>query len=330
LRERAKAKFTRAMDMLFDRIGLEMATHEAVARWRAGLIPEGASVWDATVGIGSDLIGLALQRPASGIEIDPDRARLARHNLRVHGADASIQVGDCLESRIEADFWFADPVRREPSRRSVRLADARPSPLALAGRGAATAGGAVKLSPMTPDDDLALLGGRRLFVSYQRECREALVLLGGIAPGLPERAAVLVETGQTIEGGTLPRPVLSSPLAWIFEADPAAVRAGALGCFRLAALGDAPGYLTGEGPFQSPWLRGYKTLWAGPFQPDKVKRALSDLGSGLTAVKSRGARIDPPRVMAGLKNAWPRRTVLFVYRTGRSLKAALTLPMSPT
>ena len=329
LRERGRDKFSLSMEMLFDREGLEMASSEEIARWRAGLFPVGALVLDATVGIGADLIGLSSARSASGIEIDHERARLARHNLAVHGCESTVEVGDCLETEWEADFFFADPVRRESGRRSIRISHARPDPLELVSRAKRLAGGAVKLSPMSSDEDLELLGGSRLFVSFRRQCREALVLLGDLGAGWPTVAAVLVETGGVVEGGQSPLESLGSPLDFILEADPAVIRAGALGQAGLPALGDSPGYLTTEGLVALPWLRSYRTLWSGPFKVPKIKRVLEDLQLGVAAVKTRGVQVEPAQTSATLRNRWPRRLVLFVFRAGSSVRSALAEPVSP-
>jgi hypothetical protein len=329
LRERGRAKFARSLEMLFDREGLEMATPEEVALWRAGLFPSGARVLDATVGIGADLVGLSSSMSAFGIEIDPERARLARHNLDVHGSAASVSVGDCLALDWDADFFFADPARRESGRRSVRISDARPDPLALLSRAKLLAGGAIKLSPMSSDEDLELLGGSRLFVSYRRECREALVLTGQLATGWPAVAAVFVEGGYVIGGGHDPVEALGWPLDWIYESNPAVVRAHAEGRAGLPALGDARGYLTGEAPVALPWVRRYRTLWSGPFKAARIKTALAELELGLAAVKTRGLKVDPSEVAASLRNHWPRRAVLIVYRSGKAVRAALAEPVSP-
>src|SRR5690242_8325926 len=50
LRRRAAAKFTLGREMLFDRDGLEMATHEAISAYHASCFPEGATIEDMTCG----------------------------------------------------------------------------------------------------------------------------------------------------------------------------------------------------------------------------------------------------------------------------------------
>ncbi|MEP7025685.1 MAG: SAM-dependent methyltransferase, partial [Actinomycetota bacterium] len=63
LRQRARAKFSRAMDMYFTRAGLEQASAELVARHRAARFAAAGAgpgqVADLCCGIGGDLVALA-------------------------------------------------------------------------------------------------------------------------------------------------------------------------------------------------------------------------------------------------------------------------------
>src|ERR1700685_2605674 len=59
LRLAARAKFSRAMQMLFTRAGLEQASSEAAARHRAARYAGMARIADLCCGIGGDLCALA-------------------------------------------------------------------------------------------------------------------------------------------------------------------------------------------------------------------------------------------------------------------------------
>ena len=59
LRRRAAEKFTHADRMLFTARGLEQATDEVVADYKASRFPAGQRVADLCCGIGGDLIALA-------------------------------------------------------------------------------------------------------------------------------------------------------------------------------------------------------------------------------------------------------------------------------
>ncbi|MFQ3588438.1 MAG: hypothetical protein SNJ74_03275 [Fimbriimonadaceae bacterium] len=317
LRSRASVKFGRASEMLFVRDALEQATHERVAEWRARRFPPGAPVVDLTCGIGSDLIALAARGPAVGIDTDPERVACARHNLAVFGLEAEVQVADCLTAE-PADFWVADPARRDARGRTLDLARCRPDPRAVVDRHGGARLAALKLSPLLADRELHALGPRVEFVSFGRECREACVWLGREA--VPGRAAHHVESGETLASGA-PPPQAESPLEWLVEADPAATRAGALGTLAeehgLSALGDAPGWLTAPRAPRSPWLRVFPVLEFGKGSPES---ALRSLGAGPVVVKTRGVDIDPARKARELssKRGEPR-TVAF-YSVRRSVR----------
>src|SRR4051812_17310987 len=77
LRRRATAKFTQAHQMFFTRMGLEQATDEWVARYKASRFTQRAAGFtpavfvDLCCGIGGDLQALAANSPAIGIDQDP-------------------------------------------------------------------------------------------------------------------------------------------------------------------------------------------------------------------------------------------------------------------
>ena len=84
-RRRAGSKFPLRPLKYLTKKGLEQSTPEPVARYRAGQVTQrapGASVLDATCGIGSDSRELAVGRALVAADIDPFHLRCARENLR--------------------------------------------------------------------------------------------------------------------------------------------------------------------------------------------------------------------------------------------------------
>ncbi|MER3497073.1 MAG: hypothetical protein C4320_10180, partial [Armatimonadota bacterium] len=220
-----------------------------------------------------------------------------------------------------AEYAFADPSRRRDGTR-VRDAEEFSPPLsALLLRIRRRMG--LKLSPMLPDTVLEGLGGELEFISFRGECREALVWLGeDVGTG---RSAVLIPGSEPLRTTVLrvsecPAPAAArEPGEFLYDADPALVRAHALGGFPLLGLGDSPGYLTG-GEVVSPWLRGYRVVTSGAFDPKRVRR----LGRRIFEVKRRGVPDDADRAARGLigANEGPRAS-LILYRTGRSVRFVL-------
>ncbi len=322
LRRRARVKFARAEAMLFDRDGLEMATHERVAKFHADQFPSGARVADLCCGIGGDLIALARRGPAIGFEIDPARAEYARHNLRVYGLETEVVTGPADLDSLQADAVFADPQRRGEQ------GYGEPDPRELTNRFDKVA---IKLGTAI-DIELAAheLSASVLAVSFQGECRE----LFAVCDGTDERqiGAIHIETGNVLTSQGFP-PTVDEPGAFLFHADPAAIKARCLGslCSQegLEALGDSDGYLTGDHPARSSWLRTYRVLWHGPGDRKHTQAALQALEARMTEVKTRRTPRQASQIQADYKPAGPRALTLAVWPVGKSLRHALIEPVTP-
>ncbi len=306
--------------MFFTRSGLEMATHERIAGWHASRFAKGEPVADLTCGIGADLIALARRGPAVGIDTDPEHVWCAEMNLSAHGVEAQVTNADCTEW-----FWanrpgsvLIDPARRDSAGRKHRAEDYSPGWSEVERIAGSAKRCLVKLSPMLPDSVLESLGGELSFVSFGGECREAAVFVGGEVG----RWAVHVESGQTLGAREL-ESWSDDPEGFVFEADPAAVRAHTLGAFGLAGLGDSNGYLTGNVQVSSVWLTGFEVLWSGAFREKEITRVCRESGVCVAAVKVRGAKVDPVAVKRsiGAKSGAPGEVL--VWKSGEKVRAAL-------
>ena len=104
---------------------------------------------------------------------------------------------------------------------------------------------------------------------------------------------------------TLPRHEIEDGVndayEFIFDSDPAAVRAHALGNFGLPQLGDSPGYLTGEAAIDSSWLRAYEVLYKESGDFKRIKEFLRNNNLRVFEVKQRGAGVDPSSIIKQLK-----------------------------
>ncbi len=330
LRRRARAKFERADAMLFDRDALEMATHDRISAYHAACFPIDAPVADVGCGIGADLIALGRRCPAVGYELDSERADFARHNLAVHGVRAEIRTGDGVEA-AEADYVFTDPQRRGGGKRFSDFEDFTPRPDRLVERFGDRLKLGIKLSPLLDDASFETLAAGRPFrlefVSFGRECREALLWLGReVTAG---RFAVHVESGEVLEASDL-SDWTEEPLGWVHEADPAAIRAHCLGAFNCPALGDSNGYLTGDEALHSPWIRSYRVLWHGAADVKRARAALDDLGAVVSTVKSRGVKVDPLELRRSLRGKGARELALIAYPVGKRVRYVLVEPETAT
>jgi hypothetical protein len=333
LREKAKKKFELAEQMLFDRDGLEMASHERIASFHASLFDQNKTTVDGCCGIGSDLIALASSGDAVGFELDPQRADIAEWNLSVSGARADIRKENSLDFIGEFDQVFSDPSRRQAGSRLTEAAHFAPNPFEIVARAKPSAKVVLKLSPMLPNETLLALGETVLLVSFGRECREALCLRGfDRQPGIQ---ALHLESGEVLAGETAP-PVTDQPLKYIFDVDPAAMRANATGSLcathGLMALGYAGGYLTGEREVDSPWLAPFEFIASYPFSPSRPLKLIQELPAAAydyLAVKSRVPGLDTSQLTKLLRKRGKKaaeKVVVMLYVTGKSGRALVCRP----
>lgn len=305
----------------------------------AAPFPPRARVADLTVGIGADLIALARENEALGYEVSPIRAAMARHNLRVHGFEAEIRVGDCLASSWDFEYAFADPARRSGGRRVVRAEDYQPPLPELADRMSVLALGLIKVSPMLRDEELRAYGSRVDFWSFGGECREAVLQVGRGIEDDDSIRAFHVESGSRLGGrevellGVGHEP-LEEPLEYVFEADPAAIRAHALPrlCKLLAArpLGDSSGYLTSAETAQDregmAFSRAFRAVSYGRADLKRIREELTSRDATVEAVKIRGVREDPEVWRRGLRASGTVKLFLLLYPVGKSVRYVLAEP----
>jgi hypothetical protein len=115
LRLAARAKFSRAMQMLFTRAGYEQSSSEPIARYRAARFGQAGRVADLCCGIGGDLLALASGREVLAVDRDHVHARLALHNAAVYGQAGNVRavVADVRDISLDGlDAVFIDPARR--------------------------------------------------------------------------------------------------------------------------------------------------------------------------------------------------------------------------
>jgi hypothetical protein len=240
LRLAARAKFSRAMQMLFTRAGYEQSSAEPVARYRAARFGGAGRVADLCCGIGGDLLALASGREALAVDRDDVHARLALHNAAVYGQTGNVRavVADVRDIRLDGlDAVFIDPARRSgpgtaaaPHRFRAGLSE---PPLdwcfALAER---VPGVCVKAAPGLPAD-LIPAGWEAEFIADGRDLKEAVLWSPALATapvagsGGPRRALVL--SGSVAHALVAcpgdPVPV-TEPREYLLDPNPAVTRSG--------------------------------------------------------------------------------------------------------
>ena len=336
LRERATRKFPQAGLMWFDRARLEQATPHAVAVHTAQRFS--GPVWDFCSGAGADAVALAAAGcSVTAVDADPLACLLTDLNATVLGVADRVQTR-CQRVEEVADAGgglHIDPDRRAgASKRAVRVEDYVPGLDTLRSLMTRFAGGAVKLSPASnfggKFDDLDC-GVEIELVSVAGECKAATVWFGELATPQLWRASVLpgsgsVEAPATLAGDPLEFEPQMSPLdAYLFDPDPAVVRAGLIdslcGGTRLARLDLAEEYLTGPAPLASPFVTGFRVVADLPNNERAVRAYLRTSNVGRLEIKARRLRVDIPRLHRTLPTPGDQPGVLIFARVAGKARA---------
>jgi SAM-dependent methyltransferase len=325
LRLRARRKFAWADAMFFTPEGLEQSTGEEIARYRAGRFPADVPVLDACCGIGGDALALAARGPVLAVDRDPAVIVCARANTdldcatsnsKVHTLCADVTTLDLARLRA-AGFEAAvfDPSRRTDrrtgERRRARAAEEYTPPLSwLETLRAHFPLLAVKVSPALDDAALCRYGAQVEFLSDRGECKEAVLWFGkrsGIdaepiagqegSEGYMATALRPDRAPATLTPFACDPPALSFPHAWLYEPDPAVIRAHLVpqiaALLNAAQLDSQIAYLTAEHPTPTPFATAYPVLEWLPFQLKNVQARLRVLGRRVTAIKRRGVPLEP-------------------------------------
>lgn len=306
LRRKAAGKFGEAAGRLFfTPDALEQATRADVSRWRAArLAAAGATdVVDLGCGIGADAIAFAAAGLAVvAVEFDPATAVLAAANLgdagRVVCGDAVELAGDLLAGGAAV---FADPARRTASGRTWRVADLTPSwgfvTGVLPGRL-----GCIKAAPGLPSNAIPDRVATT-WVSHRGDLVEASLWSGPWQAG--SRTAVLLPSGQELDAGERRDPPVGPIGRYLYEPDPAVIRAGAIPT--LAELLDARSpqagiaYLSADILRATPFATAFEVLQELPFDERRLRRWVQEQGVGTLEIKVRGLDVDPAVLRKRLK-----------------------------
>lgn len=292
LRVRARAKFSRADEMVFTRSGLEQATSERLARHRAARFSGLGPVADLCSGIGGDLIALAGDAPTLAVDRDPLHLRMAMANAEVYRVDRWVRgiVSDVAEADLSGvAALFVDPARRSERGRS---GPGRSDPsldwcLGLADRIPSVA---IKAAPGV---DLARVpaGWEVEFVADGRDLKEGVLWSPALA-ATARRATVIGESIATLVPEPGERVPVAAPGAYLFDPNPAVTRAGLVEDLarRLGGwkIDERIAFLAGDRPLVSPFARTLRVVESLPWHQKRIAVRLRELGIGAVDIRRRG------------------------------------------
>lgn len=341
LRRRAREKFSRAGEMFLTRKGLEQATDEQIAAYKASRFGAGESAIDLCCGIGGDLIALAHRGPSRGVDRDPVTALFAAANLAVHGVDCgqcTVEAGDAMQFTIGRSAWHCDPDRRSDGRRATRGELFEPPLSELSRLLACSHTAAIKLAPATdaPIDwkaecELEWLGSRG-------ECRQQVAWFGALARHAGKRSATIV--GHEGEARTLVGDIREMPDAipgvrrFLYEPHPAvlAARLTAVVCYEhsLVPISAGIAYLTGDNIVHDAAIDGFEVRDILPLDRKQLTAYCRQHHLGRLEIKKRGVAIDPHDLRKEIIARGDEEAVILVAPVGAHVRVIVARRISST
>jgi SAM-dependent methyltransferase len=333
LRIEAVGKFPFADQLYLTREALEQASGWQVSSYRAQRYRDFVCVADLGCSVGGDTLALAQVAQVIGIDLDKTRLQMARANLdalnlgeRVILAQADLKV--CLPLKPSTALFF-DPARRQKGRRVRSVLRYQP-PLGVVRNWLKRFPAlGVKISPGVRMAELAGYDAEVEFISLRGELKEAVLWFGAL-----KRTGV---TATLLPGPhTLTAPVrgiseqpdsptfLSEPLAYLYEPDPAILRAGLvrdLGERLGAAQLDADiAYLTADQYTSSPFARAWQVETWFPFGLKRLRSYLREHHVGQVVVKKRGSPMVPEQLIQQLRlQGEEARSVFLTHLRGKPI-----------
>ncbi len=337
LRQRASEKFAQAEQMFFTRKGLEQATDDALAAYKAARFLPDRSAADLCCGIGGDLIGLATRGASLGVELDAGLAHFAQINCAIRGiSKAQVQVADATLFPVESvAAWHIDPDRRPTGKRTTQLEFHSPSLVALEALLTRNGNGATKLAPATELSGAWQESAEREWLQSRGECRQQLAWFGSLARHPGESVATLVDS----QGGT--RTIVGI-------ADQQMPRAGGLGRYlyepaaavlaarlthvlcqehSFAAVAPSIPYLTTDKVIHDPALAGWEVLEALPFDLKRLRALLRQRQIGNLELKKRGLELDLEKLRQKIISDGSENATLLIFPAPTGKMAVLARRM---
>jgi hypothetical protein len=332
LRSEASEKFPWADRMYFTRQALEQASSHAVSSYRVERYRPFKILGDLACSLGGDTISLAKMGLTVGVDLDPMRLALAQANLkalnlveRVTLLQADLTASMPLSPSPDLAMFF-DPSRRKKSKRITSVRSYLPPLQVVKDWLPRFPAVGVKISPGVRYEEISVFDAEVEFISLKGGLKEALLWFGPlktcrrratILPGAHTLYSEEISGGSTKFDGERKKVVpVSQPQAFLYEPDPAVIRAGlveALGVrLRAAQLDTDIAYLTAEKGAATPFARSWAVENWFPFGLKKLRTYLRERKIGRVVVKKRGSPLEPEGLIRDLRLEGDGERVIFL------------------
>ena len=324
LRLAARAKFSRARQMLFTRAGYEQSSSEMIAWHRAARLKQAGRVADLCCGIGGDLAGLAASRPDRdllAVDLNPVHTRLAIHNAAVYapGSAARACVADVRDVRLDGiEAVFIDPARRDDAGRFRTGASEPPLDwcFALTDRVQAVC---VKAAPGL-DVTLVPAGWEVEFIADGRDLKEAALWSPALASATAKgtRRATILPGGDTLVPDPGEPVRVGEPGEYLLDPSPAVTRAGLVEDLARKVGGwkidPQIAFIAVSQAVTTPFARTLRVIDSAPWNEKRFAARLRELGVGAADLRRRGLAGDVDQIRRRLKLHGPHRATIALTR----------------
>lgn len=339
-RRRARAKFANAAGLWCDVAGVEQASDERVAAWKAARMREtlgaGAAIADLCSGIGGDAMALAAAGlSVTAVDLDPRRAWMTLRN-----AGCAVESVDAESVTLAGAAIHADPARRDEAggARSWSLDDHRPGRAWIERALREPRAASIKFSPGVDrrafgdapiewewiESDGALVQAVAWSGACARSPRatratrlsraEAAVTIGGLPDDV---RADRIGVDPRLAAGML----VSEPTAALERAQLLTEAAAGTGARELAR---SLGLLASSAPLDPRWFESFAFVAECGADPASIARALADHGLVARSVRVRGRAIDADATTRAIAAKSHGDAVVFAWREGAGVRAILT------
>jgi len=331
LRKQAERKFPFANQLYFTREALEQSSSWEVSSYRALRYRGFSHLLDLGCSVGADTLALAQIAPTSGLDLDPLRLAMAQANLAALGLGSSssliqadLQSPLPFSSTPSPPALFFDPARRESFRRIFSVSAYRP-PLAMVKEWLPRFPAlGVKISPGVDLNELAGYDAELEFISLNGDLKEAVLWFGPLqnayrrATLLPSRHTLSIDARQET------RLAIDEPRAYLYEPDPAVLRAGLVAMLgaQLNAVQLDPdiAYLTTSEHISTPFARAWNVEAWFPFGLKRLRAYLRQHNVGRVTVKKRGSPLEPEALIRDLRLSGDKeRTIFLTHLQGKPI-----------
>ena len=321
-------------NLLYTPLALEQSSGEKTAEYKASFM-SGKRVIDLSGGLGVDAMFLAKGfQEVIYCERDQLLCAVVEHNLKQCGiSNVEVNHGDSIDLLISYpddffDWIFVDPARREEGRRSIALEAASPDVVALHDMMLCKAERVcIKASPALEVSGLKkLLPALQtiIVVSVDRECKEILLLLDRGAREKPVTVkAVCLSSdsavvAEIVGDGVVERPLATSLKEYIYEPDPAIVKAKlsdvlARG-FGHEFVNTSVDYLTSERKIEAFPGRTFRVIECVPYKPKSFRGFLERHAITGASIQRRDFPLSPEELRKKYRLLESERVFLFFTR----------------